>query len=305
MQREPASIVLLIEDDPATADMYALGLNLCGYPVQIAHSAEAGLSELAEGMRPKLIVLDLVLPRIGGLEMLLLLRENPFTSSVPVIVLSNQDTDFPEAYRRGATECLAKHATTPGDLVMRVRTCLGLAFTGSGAAADESSGTAALHAVAPGAWGTGADPKAILAEQLLAQVAGGPDYSDPETNMYRKLSEGNGDKANIVPGQNLTQRQQHAELAAAAVERAWANQQRARANRALANARHRLGADEAVARAQAELYGGWAQMHSERARAHEARAARHFREAARHDRDADACSVRLLAAVERLYAARH
>jgi CheY-like chemotaxis protein len=319
MLREPPSIVLLVEDDPATADMYALGLNLCGYPVQVAHTAEAGLTHVANGMHPRLIVLDLVVPTIGGLEMLLLLRKSPSTSSVPVIVLSNQDMDFPEAYRRGATKCLAKYSTTPGELVMHVRTVVGHPLSevdaeqiaGAkptprrvGAAATETSRAAAIRAVEPGAWGTGADPKAILAEQLLAQVAGRPAY-DPEAKRIEKVSEGHEGNANIVGPQNLTQRQQHAELAAAAVERAWANQQRARANRALANAQHHLGADEVIARAQAELYGGWAQMHAERARAHECRAARHFREAAKHDRDADAYSVRLLAAVERLYAARH
>src|ERR1700737_3405314 len=122
---EPASVVLLVEDDPATADMYALGLNLCGYPVQVARTIEAGLTHVADGIQPRVIILDLVVPKIGGLEMLVLLRKSPSTSSIPVIVLSNQDMEFPEAYRRGATECLAKHSTTPGELVMHVRTVVG------------------------------------------------------------------------------------------------------------------------------------------------------------------------------------
>jgi DNA-binding response OmpR family regulator len=125
MQGERPGIVLLVEDDPATADMYALGLNLSGYPVEVAHTAEAGLAQVEDGMRPTLVVLDLVLPKTGGLQMLEVLRKNQATMRIPIIVLSNQDMDFAEAYRRGATECLAKHSTTPGDLVVHVRTVVG------------------------------------------------------------------------------------------------------------------------------------------------------------------------------------
>jgi DNA-binding response OmpR family regulator len=272
MTGDESGFVLLVEGDPAAADMYALSLNLCGYPVHIAHSPEAGLTQITDGVSPKVVVLDLGLLQISGLEMLLLLRKSPSTSRVPVIVLSNQVVDFPEAYRRGATECLAKHSTTPGDLVMHVRTVVG-------------------------------QPRSEFASARETSHRG--QTTDMQSKRMATPAESHEEKAKIVGAQNLALRQQQAELTAAAAERAWANQQRTRANRALAHAEQQPGTDETVARAQAELYGGWAQMHSERARAHECRAARQFREAAVHDRDADACSARLLAAVERLYAARH
>jgi CheY-like chemotaxis protein len=123
--------VLLIEDDVAIADMYALGLNLSGYRVRVAGSSDDALAQVADGARPRLIVLDLGLPRTGGLEVLVALREGPATSNVPVIVLSNQDNDFPEAYRRGATECLPKHRTTPKELVSYVEVAMGATNWGS------------------------------------------------------------------------------------------------------------------------------------------------------------------------------
>ena len=121
---EQAGIVLLIEDDEATAEMYALGLSLGGYPVWVVHSAEAGLRQIARAGSPSLIVLDLELGQMGGLDMLVVLRESSSTSSIPVIVLSNNENDFPEATSRGAAECLAKHRTTPGELASHVETAV-------------------------------------------------------------------------------------------------------------------------------------------------------------------------------------
>jgi CheY-like chemotaxis protein len=276
MKSEQSGIVLLVEDDPDAADMYALSLNLCGYPVRVASSPEAGLAQVSSGGSPKLIVLDLGLVKLDGLEMLMLLRQSPSTAGVPVIVLSNEVVDFPEAYRRGATACLAKHSTTPGDLVMHVRTVVG-------------------------------QPRSELASQRAEPARRSDQVSEagPKRGVAVPLVSRAEDKAKVAGAQNLAQRQQQAELAAAAGERAWANRQRARANRALATAEQNVGADEVVARAQADLYGGWAQVHSERARAHECRAMRQFQEAAVHDHNADAFGAGLLVAVERLYAARH
>jgi DNA-binding response OmpR family regulator len=121
---EQARVVLLIEDDASTADMYALSLSISGFLVWVAHSAEAGLRQIARGGSPNLILLDLELGNMGGLDMLVILHDSPSTSHIPVIVLSNQGVDFAEASRRGATECLAKHRTTPGELVSHVQAAL-------------------------------------------------------------------------------------------------------------------------------------------------------------------------------------
>jgi twitching motility two-component system response regulator PilH len=222
MSEQQARIVLLIEDDASTADMYALGLSSGGFLVWIVNSAEAGLKQLAQGDSPSLIVLDLELGGMIGLDMLAIVCESPITAEIPVIVLSNKTVDFPEALRRGATECLAKHRTTPGELVNHVQATLN----------------------------------------------------------------------------------RRAELEAADYEHALAQQQRTLAGRVLADAEP-LGLLDKVANAQAELFAGRAHMHTERALAHQARAALHFREATQHDRDANGQGQQLLAAAERLYAARH
>jgi two-component system phosphate regulon response regulator PhoB len=126
-------LVLLIENDSAVAEMYAMGLNFSGYEVHIAMSLDSAWSQVNQpGDAPELIVLDLELPSTRGLDVLQDLRQSPSTSQVPVIVLANDQEDFGEAYRRGATDCHAKYRTTPRQLAGYVGAALGGAHrTGS------------------------------------------------------------------------------------------------------------------------------------------------------------------------------
>ena len=118
---EPRPRVLLVEDDGVIAHMYELGLTIRGYPVRLASSGESALTETSQDSPPDVIILDLELPAMSGLQMLEELRHRPGTLHVPVIVLSNSDVDFSEAYRRGATQCHSKYRTTPQALVDYVR----------------------------------------------------------------------------------------------------------------------------------------------------------------------------------------
>ena len=111
-------LILLIENDLDIADMYRMGLNQSGYPVRVATSPGSAVSQVNEpGTPPRLIVLDLELPLVSGLDVLNVLRTTPSTSDVPVIVLADDSDAFAEAYRRGATECHPKYRTTPSKLV--------------------------------------------------------------------------------------------------------------------------------------------------------------------------------------------
>jgi DNA-binding response OmpR family regulator len=110
--------ILLIEDDRAVSDLYRKGLTDRGYDVIVARDGEEGL-ELALGLLPDLVLLDVRLPRLTGLQVLQFLRTRPQTHNTPVVVLSNYDAD--ELQRRGfelgALEWLLKVRTTPADLI--------------------------------------------------------------------------------------------------------------------------------------------------------------------------------------------
>jgi DNA-binding response OmpR family regulator len=115
--------VLIVEDEPRIADFLAKGLTRQGYDVQCAYTGSEALA-LADGERViDLVVLDLGLPDIDGLDVLRALRAGG--SEVPVIVLTarTEEADRAEAVRLGAVEYLTKPLPFP-DFLERVRASL-------------------------------------------------------------------------------------------------------------------------------------------------------------------------------------
>jgi DNA-binding response OmpR family regulator len=118
--------VLIVEDEPRIADFLAKGLTRHGYDVQCAYTGSEALAWTGgedDGPAIDLIVLDLGLPDIDGLDVLRGLRANG--SEVPVIVLTarTEPSDRAEALRLGAVEYLTKPLPFP-DLLGSVRATL-------------------------------------------------------------------------------------------------------------------------------------------------------------------------------------
>jgi DNA-binding response OmpR family regulator len=109
--------VLLIEDDPAVAQMYRLKLELDGYQVSTAADGEAGL-QMARDAPPDLIFLDVRLPKMDGFAVLEGLRAADETRHVPVVILSNYgERELVErGLKLGALEYLIKSQTMPASL---------------------------------------------------------------------------------------------------------------------------------------------------------------------------------------------
>jgi DNA-binding response OmpR family regulator len=119
--------ILFIEDDRFIADMYRLGLETGGWQVDVMYDGESGLSEALVDP-PALILLDLLLPRIDGFEVLRRLRANPTTRDIPVLVVSNASGlggREEEARKLGIVDWMVKANTTPATLVSRVGKILG------------------------------------------------------------------------------------------------------------------------------------------------------------------------------------
>ena len=83
----PAPRVLIVDDDPATADTFSRTLRLEGYEVWAGLSAEEGLS-LAQMHQPNVIVLDLRMPLTSGLQLLRAIRAIPGLASTPVAIVT-------------------------------------------------------------------------------------------------------------------------------------------------------------------------------------------------------------------------
>lgn len=110
--------ILFIEDDPVLGPLYEFHLKNAGYDVTRAVDGEAGLTAL-QSRKPDLIVLDIVLPKISGVELLQMIRTSPGVEEIPVIVFTNtfkQDL-MKEVERIGATRILTKSRYVPRDVI--------------------------------------------------------------------------------------------------------------------------------------------------------------------------------------------
>ena len=114
--------VLLIEDDQSIALMYKLQLVADGYGVELATDGVSGLRQ-AQEVPPDLVLLDLRLPRMAGLDVLRAIFLDPRLVGVPVLILSNygEPAMVREGLELGARDYLIKSQTTPIQLSMRLR----------------------------------------------------------------------------------------------------------------------------------------------------------------------------------------
>ena len=114
--------ILFIEDDRFIAEMYRLKLEAEGWSIDLAFDGENGLQRALENP-PSLLLLDLLLPRIDGLEVLRRIRADERTRDVPVLILSNAlglSGREHEARALGIVDWVVKANTTPAQLSTRV-----------------------------------------------------------------------------------------------------------------------------------------------------------------------------------------
>ena len=120
MARKPIDI-LLVEDNPDDVDLaiYALRRHKLANHIHVSRDGVEALdflfcrgeySECDPHHLPKLVLLDLKMPRLNGLEVLKAIRENPRTAGVPVVILttSKEERDMIEGYRSGANSYIVK-----------------------------------------------------------------------------------------------------------------------------------------------------------------------------------------------------
>lgn len=82
--------ILIIEDDEVLLRAMYLLFRKSNYTIATATDGESGL-EIAERLKPNLILLDIVLPKINGIDVLRSLKKNDITKKIPVVILSNVD----------------------------------------------------------------------------------------------------------------------------------------------------------------------------------------------------------------------
>ena len=121
-QVNPGQAVLLVEDDPFLSSLMKTKLEQSGLSVVLATDGEQAV-QLAEQYMPKVVLLDLILPKKSGFEVLEAIRNNPQLQNVPIVILSNlgQDSDVAKGRDLGAIEYFVKAKTSIDDLVGKVQ----------------------------------------------------------------------------------------------------------------------------------------------------------------------------------------
>ena len=119
--------ILLVEDDMALSAVYRSRLEIEGFDVREANNGEDALSATVE-YRPDLILLDVMMPKISGFDVLDILRNTPETANVRIIMLTalSQPKDKERAASLGVDDYLVKSQVVIGDVVARVKHHLGI-----------------------------------------------------------------------------------------------------------------------------------------------------------------------------------
>ena len=119
--------ILLVEDDMALSAVYRSRLEIEGFDIREANNGEDALSATVE-YRPDLILLDVMMPKISGFDVLDILRNTPETANVRIIMLTalSQPKDKERAESLGVDDYLVKSQVVIGDVVARVKHHLGI-----------------------------------------------------------------------------------------------------------------------------------------------------------------------------------
>jgi DNA-binding response OmpR family regulator len=110
--------LLFIEDDKLIGRLYSCQFQMAGHQVELAEDGREGLKAITR-FEPDLVVLDLMLPGINGVQVLQEIRSQPVTQSLPVLVLSNAFVGkmIEDAMKCGANKCLIKAETSAKEIL--------------------------------------------------------------------------------------------------------------------------------------------------------------------------------------------
>jgi len=127
-QAGPAKKILLVEDDDALANVYSARFLAEGFDVKRVPNGEEALAMALE-FHPDIILLDVMMPKVSGFDVLDILRNTPGTTNIRIIMLTalSQESDLQRAKELGADEYLVKSQVVIADVVDRVKFHLNMA----------------------------------------------------------------------------------------------------------------------------------------------------------------------------------
>jgi len=119
---KPSYNIMLVDDDQFLLDMYSLKFSNRGHKISVAHDGAEGLQALRDGATPDVILLDMVMPKLDGIEFLEAFRKENLSPKTLVIMLTNQgqSTDIEKAEHYGVSGYIIKATTIPSEVVNEV-----------------------------------------------------------------------------------------------------------------------------------------------------------------------------------------
>jgi len=116
-----AKKILIVEDEEIITDLLQRKLTKEGYEISVARDGEEGLKTMKE-VKPDLILLDIIMPKMGGFEVMEEMNKNKELKKIPVIVISNsgQPVELDRAQNLGAKDWLIKTEFDPQEVIDKV-----------------------------------------------------------------------------------------------------------------------------------------------------------------------------------------
>lgn len=119
-------VILLVDDDLTLREMYEERLKAEGYEIIQATNGEEALQKAKES-KPNIILLDIMMPKINGFDVLKQLKADAEMKDTPVIILTAliQDVDRLQGQKLGAADYIVKSETMPGEVIEKIKKALG------------------------------------------------------------------------------------------------------------------------------------------------------------------------------------
>ncbi|MCC2630597.1 MAG: two component transcriptional regulator, two-component system, OmpR family, response regulator [Candidatus Paceibacter sp.] len=114
--------ILIVDDDTFLLNMYSMKFKNSGYEVTTIQSGKEALTKIQEGYAPDIILLDVIMPVLDGLELLAEIRKEKLVPNATIIMLTNQsDTvDIEKAKSYNVNGYIVKATTIPSDVITQV-----------------------------------------------------------------------------------------------------------------------------------------------------------------------------------------
>ena len=121
-ESEDKKTIMIAEDDAFIGDIYEVKLKDAGYNVILANNGREAIEKLESGVRPNILLLDIVMPYMDGFDVLEAINNNEEWKKIPVVLLTNlsQKEDVDKGINLGAKDFLIKSHFTPTEVLSKV-----------------------------------------------------------------------------------------------------------------------------------------------------------------------------------------